>query len=134
MPMEASDIIRLIKQGIPGAEVEIQDLAGDGDTDRPAEAFGERPRDTERGLFVAGPEVTLSEGARDRAGAPRLTEEQREVQPPFEPQLRGRDQHLGQAHRRPILADCHAKRAHQRSRRHLRPERPSARMHECVHS
>ena len=31
MPMEASDIILLIKQGIPGAEVEIQDLAGDGD-------------------------------------------------------------------------------------------------------
>ena len=31
MPMEAQDIIRLIKDGIPGAEVEIQDLAGDGD-------------------------------------------------------------------------------------------------------
>ena len=31
MPMQADDIIRLIKDGIPGAEVEIQDLAGDGD-------------------------------------------------------------------------------------------------------
>ena len=31
MPMAADDIIRLIKEGIPGAEVEIQDLAGDGD-------------------------------------------------------------------------------------------------------
>ena len=31
MPMAAEDIIRLIKEGIPGAEVEIQDLAGDGD-------------------------------------------------------------------------------------------------------
>ena len=31
MPMAADDIIALIKQGIPGAEVEIQDLAGDGD-------------------------------------------------------------------------------------------------------
>ena len=31
MPMPAEDIIRLIKEGIPGAEVEIQDLAGDGD-------------------------------------------------------------------------------------------------------
>ena len=31
MPMQAEDIIRLIKDGIPGAEVEIQDLAGDGD-------------------------------------------------------------------------------------------------------
>ena len=31
MPMVADDIIRLIKEGIPGAEVEIQDLAGDGD-------------------------------------------------------------------------------------------------------
>ena len=29
--MAAEDIIALIKQGIPGAEVEIQDLAGDGD-------------------------------------------------------------------------------------------------------
>jgi stress-induced morphogen len=31
MAMAAEDIIALIKQGIPGAEVEIQDLAGDGD-------------------------------------------------------------------------------------------------------
>jgi len=31
MPMAADDIIALIKQGIPGAEVEMQDLAGDGD-------------------------------------------------------------------------------------------------------
>ena len=31
MPMPATDIIRLIKEGIPGAEVEMQDLAGDGD-------------------------------------------------------------------------------------------------------
>ena len=31
MPMAAEDIIALIKQGIPGAEVEMQDLAGDGD-------------------------------------------------------------------------------------------------------
>ncbi|SKA39195.1 transcriptional regulator, BolA protein family [Enhydrobacter aerosaccus] len=31
MPMAADDIVRLIKQGIPDAEVEIQDLAGDGD-------------------------------------------------------------------------------------------------------
>ena len=31
MPMAADEIAQLIKQGIPGAEVEIQDLAGDGD-------------------------------------------------------------------------------------------------------
>ena len=31
MPMAADDIVRLIKDGIPSAEVEIQDLAGDGD-------------------------------------------------------------------------------------------------------
>jgi len=29
--MQAEDIVRLIKEGIPDAEVEIQDLAGDGD-------------------------------------------------------------------------------------------------------
>jgi stress-induced morphogen len=29
--MEAADIVHLIKEGIPGAEVEMQDLAGDGD-------------------------------------------------------------------------------------------------------
>ncbi len=31
MPMAASDIEELIKAGIPDAEVEITDLAGDGD-------------------------------------------------------------------------------------------------------
>ncbi|MGD9884387.1 MAG: BolA/IbaG family iron-sulfur metabolism protein [Reyranella sp.] len=31
MPMAAQDIVRLIQEGIPGAQVEIQDLAGDGD-------------------------------------------------------------------------------------------------------
>jgi stress-induced morphogen len=31
MPMAADEIVRLIKQGLPDAEVEIQDLAGDGD-------------------------------------------------------------------------------------------------------
>ncbi len=31
MPMAAQDIIRLIQEGIPGAQVEIEDLAGDGD-------------------------------------------------------------------------------------------------------
>ena len=31
MPMAADEIVRLIKQGIPDAEVEIQDLVGDGD-------------------------------------------------------------------------------------------------------
>ena len=31
MPMAAADIVRLIKEGIPGAEVEIEDLVGDGD-------------------------------------------------------------------------------------------------------
>ena len=31
MPMAAEDIVRLIKEGIPGAEVRIEDLAGDGD-------------------------------------------------------------------------------------------------------
>ena len=31
MPMAVEEIIRLIKDGIPGAEVEIEDLAGDGD-------------------------------------------------------------------------------------------------------
>ena len=30
MPMAAEDIVALIKQGIPDAEVEMQDLAGDG--------------------------------------------------------------------------------------------------------
>ena len=31
MPMAAAEIVALIKQGIPDAEVEMQDLAGDGD-------------------------------------------------------------------------------------------------------
>ena len=31
MPMASEDIVSLIKQGIPDAEVEMQDLAGDGD-------------------------------------------------------------------------------------------------------
>ena len=31
MPMDASDIERLIKQSIPDAQVSIRDLAGDGD-------------------------------------------------------------------------------------------------------
>jgi stress-induced morphogen len=31
MPMAAEDIVRLIKEGIPDAEVHMQDLAGDGD-------------------------------------------------------------------------------------------------------
>ena len=31
MPMAADDIVALIKQGIPDAEVEMQDLVGDGD-------------------------------------------------------------------------------------------------------
>ena len=31
MPMDASEIERLIKSGIPDAEVSIRDLAGDGD-------------------------------------------------------------------------------------------------------
>ena len=31
MPMDAREIAKLIKDGIPDAEVEIKDLAGDGD-------------------------------------------------------------------------------------------------------
>jgi stress-induced morphogen len=31
MAMNAAEIERLIKQGLPGAEVSIEDLAGDGD-------------------------------------------------------------------------------------------------------
>jgi stress-induced morphogen len=31
MPMPADDIAKLIREGVPGAEVEIIDLAGDGD-------------------------------------------------------------------------------------------------------
>ncbi len=31
MPMAADDIVRLIKAGLPDAEVKIEDLVGDGD-------------------------------------------------------------------------------------------------------
>lgn len=31
MPMAASDIAKLIENGLPGAQVTIEDLAGDGD-------------------------------------------------------------------------------------------------------
>ncbi len=47
MPMIAEDIARLIKDGIEGAEVEIIDLAGDGDHYEAivtAEAFRGLPR------------------------------------------------------------------------------------------
>lgn len=47
MPMKADDISRLIKDGIEGAEVEIVDLAGDGDHYEAivtAEAFRGLPR------------------------------------------------------------------------------------------
>lgn len=47
MPMPADDIAALIAEGIPGAEVEIVDLAGDGDHYRAvvvAEAFRGLPR------------------------------------------------------------------------------------------
>ena len=47
MPMNASDIERLIKAGIPDAEVTIRDLAGDGDhyaAEVVAEAFRGKSR------------------------------------------------------------------------------------------
>lgn len=47
MPMHADDIASLIRDGIPGAEVEIIDLAGDGDHYKAvviAEAFRGKPR------------------------------------------------------------------------------------------
>ncbi len=47
MPMAADDIARLIKQGVPDAEVEIVDLAGDGDHYKAivtAESFRGMPR------------------------------------------------------------------------------------------
>lgn len=47
MPMQADDIARLIRDGIEGAEVEIIDLAGDGDHYKAvvvAEAFRGLPR------------------------------------------------------------------------------------------
>jgi stress-induced morphogen len=31
MAMDAAEIVRLIKEGLPGAEVRIEDLRGDGD-------------------------------------------------------------------------------------------------------
>jgi stress-induced morphogen len=31
MPMNADDIVRLIKEGVPDASVELRDLVGDGD-------------------------------------------------------------------------------------------------------
>lgn len=47
MPMQAEDITQLIRDGIDGAEVEIIDLAGDGDHYKAvvvAEAFRGVPR------------------------------------------------------------------------------------------
>ena len=47
MPMSAADIESLIREGIPGATVEITDLAGDGDHYAArvvAEAFRGMPR------------------------------------------------------------------------------------------
>jgi Stress-induced morphogen (activity unknown) len=47
MPMQADDIASLIREGIEGAEVEIIDLAGDGDHYKAvvvAEAFRGVPR------------------------------------------------------------------------------------------
>jgi len=47
MPMPAEDIAALIREGVPGAEVEITDLAGDGDHYKAvvvSEAFRGLPR------------------------------------------------------------------------------------------
>jgi len=47
MPMNAEDIVGLIKEGVPGAEVEITDLAGDGDHYKAvviSDAFSGMPR------------------------------------------------------------------------------------------
>ena len=47
MPMNAEDIVSLIKEGVPGAEVEITDLAGDGDHYKAvvtSDAFSGMPR------------------------------------------------------------------------------------------
>lgn len=47
MPMPAAEIERLIKESLPGAEVRIEDLAGDGDHYRAhivAEAFRGKTR------------------------------------------------------------------------------------------
>jgi len=56
MPMQADDIASLIREGIPGAEVEIIDLAGDGDHYRAvvtAEAFRGMPRVKQHQLVYA---------------------------------------------------------------------------------
>ena len=47
MPMNAEDIVSLIKEGLPGAEVELTDLAGDGDHYKAvviSDAFSGMPR------------------------------------------------------------------------------------------
>ncbi|WP_306016770.1 BolA family protein [Oceanicaulis sp. MMSF_3324] len=47
MPMNADDIVSLIKEGVPGAEVELTDLAGDGDHYKAvviSDAFAGMPR------------------------------------------------------------------------------------------
>ena len=47
MPMQADDIAAMIRDGVPGAEVEIIDLAGDGDHYKAvvvSEAFAGMPR------------------------------------------------------------------------------------------
>jgi stress-induced morphogen len=47
MPMKADDIAALIKEGVPNAQVEIIDLAGDGDHYKAvvvADAFAGLPR------------------------------------------------------------------------------------------
>lgn len=47
MPMKADDIVALIKEGVPNAEVEITDLVGDGDHYKAvvvSEAFAGLPR------------------------------------------------------------------------------------------
>lgn len=56
MPMQADDIASLIREGIPGAEVEIIDLAGDGDHYKAvvtAEAFRGMPRVKQHQLVYA---------------------------------------------------------------------------------
>lgn len=56
MPMQADDIAEMIKEGVPGAEVEIIDLAGDGDHYKAvvtAEAFEGMPRVKQHQLVYA---------------------------------------------------------------------------------
>lgn len=56
MPMQADEIARLIRAGIAGAEVEIIDLAGDGDHYEAivtAEAFRGLPRIRQHQLVYA---------------------------------------------------------------------------------